>query len=63
MISGIGAARPGRHRAARPRHGPGRPTRSDRELAANRSRVLTDLDGDQPVYGVNTGMGAQAGSA
>jgi histidine ammonia-lyase len=31
------------------------------ELAANRRAVLTDLDGDQPVYGVNTGMGAQAG--
>jgi histidine ammonia-lyase len=31
------------------------------ELAANRRAVLADLDGDRPVYGVNTGMGAQAG--
>ncbi|GAA2568461.1 aromatic amino acid lyase [Winogradskya consettensis] len=31
------------------------------ELSANRQAVLADLDGDQPVYGVNTGMGAMAG--
>ncbi|WP_306207706.1 aromatic amino acid lyase [Actinoplanes sp. RD1] len=31
------------------------------ELADNRRRMLADLDGDQPVYGVNTGMGALAG--
>jgi histidine ammonia-lyase len=31
------------------------------ELTANRRGVLTDLDGDEPVYGVNTGMGAMAG--
>ncbi|MFI5937417.1 aromatic amino acid lyase [Actinoplanes sp. NPDC051494] len=31
------------------------------ELAANRQAVLAALDGDQPVYGVNTGMGALAG--
>ncbi|WP_305785463.1 aromatic amino acid lyase [Symbioplanes lichenis] len=31
------------------------------EVGENRRRVLRDLDGDQPVYGVNTGMGALAG--
>jgi histidine ammonia-lyase len=31
------------------------------EMAANRQAVLADLAGDQPVYGVNTGMGAMAG--
>lgn len=31
------------------------------ELAAGRSSTLADLDGDRPVYGVNTGMGAMAG--
>jgi histidine ammonia-lyase len=30
-------------------------------LAASRRATLADLDGDQPVYGVNTGMGAMAG--
>jgi histidine ammonia-lyase len=30
-------------------------------LAATRRATLADLDGDQPVYGVNTGMGAMAG--
>ncbi|BAL90376.1 putative histidine ammonia-lyase [Actinoplanes missouriensis 431] len=30
-------------------------------LAENRAAVLAALDGDQPVYGVNTGMGALAG--
>ncbi|GLY08417.1 MULTISPECIES: aromatic amino acid lyase [Actinoplanes] len=30
-------------------------------LAANRALVLAALDGDRPVYGVNTGMGALAG--
>jgi histidine ammonia-lyase len=29
-------------------------------LAANRAEVLAALDGDRPVYGVNTGMGAMA---
>lgn len=31
------------------------------ELAANRARMLAALDGEEPVYGVNTGMGAFAG--
>ena len=31
-------------------------------LAANRREVLAALAGDQPVYGVNTGMGALAGT-
>jgi histidine ammonia-lyase len=31
------------------------------DLAENRRRVLDELDGDQPVYGVNTGMGAMSG--
>lgn len=31
------------------------------EVAANRASVLAALDGDQPVYGVNTGMGALSG--
>jgi histidine ammonia-lyase len=31
------------------------------ELATSRRETLTDLDGDQPVYGVTTGMGALAG--
>jgi len=31
------------------------------ELAASRAETLADLAGDQPVYGVNTGMGALAG--
>ena len=30
-------------------------------VAANRAAVLAALDGDRPVYGVNTGMGALAG--
>lgn len=30
------------------------------ELAGSRAATLADLDGDQPVYGVNTGMGALA---
>ncbi|SDZ47328.1 histidine ammonia-lyase [Amycolatopsis xylanica] len=31
------------------------------EVKANRERVLKALDGDRPVYGVNTGMGRLAG--
>jgi histidine ammonia-lyase len=31
------------------------------ELAANRAAMLAALDGDEPVYGVNTGMGAFSG--
>ncbi|GAA2861093.1 histidine ammonia-lyase [Actinoplanes cyaneus] len=31
------------------------------EVAASRAATLAALDGDQPVYGVNTGMGALAG--
>ncbi|MFC7272830.1 aromatic amino acid lyase [Paractinoplanes rhizophilus] len=31
------------------------------DLAASRRATLDDLDGDRPVYGVNTGMGAMAG--
>jgi histidine ammonia-lyase len=31
------------------------------ELAAGRAATLADLAGDEPVYGVNTGMGALAG--
>jgi histidine ammonia-lyase len=33
----------------------------DAELAVSRRATLRDLDGDQAVYGVNTGMGALAG--
>ena len=31
------------------------------ELTGSRRAALADLDGDRPVYGVNTGMGAMAG--
>jgi histidine ammonia-lyase len=31
------------------------------ELAANRAAMLAALEGDEPVYGVNTGMGAFSG--
>ncbi|GAA0519330.1 histidine ammonia-lyase [Paractinoplanes deccanensis] len=31
------------------------------ELAVSRAATLRDLDGDEPVYGVNTGMGALSG--
>src|SRR3954462_15676784 len=31
------------------------------ELAANRAAMLAALQGDDPVYGVNTGMGAFSG--
>ncbi|SNY67226.1 aromatic amino acid lyase [Paractinoplanes atraurantiacus] len=32
-----------------------------KDLEASRAATLNDLDGDEPVYGVNTGMGALSG--